>query len=204
LKDELRWADMTSSASPSAAGPPETDDRTDGLDFGPTAPPSTGNTSEEWRAQFADLWPESFELSNGDARPDVRAAEPLWPIVFLSLALLAMWQLVRSRAFASHGPSFANVEQRKFWVRDGRRKNIRTVAYGTTFAAMWGGGMTLVVTYLLDFIDGAPRNDLFLIGGMLAAFGTVALARAVPELLGDPKKPPAQSYSLATQPLASQ
>jgi hypothetical protein len=213
-KHELRWAEMTP-AAPSAAGPPETDDRTDGLYGGPpTAPPSTDNSSEEWRAQFADLWPEAFELMGnvelGDAGPDVRPAEPLWPIVFLSLALLAMWQLVRSRAFASPGPSFADAERRKFGLRDlgplGRGKNIRRLAYCTTFAAMWGGGMTLVITYLLDFIDDAPRlNDAFLIGGMLAAFGTAALAEEVAELLGFRKaKAPAQSHNLTTQPLPPQ
>jgi hypothetical protein len=199
-KDELRWA--ASSAAPSAAGPPETDDRTDGLDFGPTAPPSTNDPSEEWRAQFADLWPEAFGLTdNWNARPDVRAGEPLWPIFFLSFALLAMWQLVRSRTFDSHGPEFRGCGTAKV-VRDGRGKNIRTVAYCTTFAAMWGGGMTLVVMYLLDFIDGAPRlNDSFLVGGLLAAFGTATLAEEVAELLGMRKaKAPRNSQNLATQP----
>jgi hypothetical protein len=128
-KHELRWAEMTPSATPSA-GQPETDNRTDGLgaesgrlqpdrppelsdlDAGPTAPTSTDNAPEEWRAQFADLWPEAFELTGNvelrDARPDVRPAQSLWPIVFLPLALLVMWHLVRvkggsSRAFGSHG-----------------------------------------------------------------------------------------------------
>jgi hypothetical protein len=78
------------------------------------------------------------------------------------------------------------------------------VAYCTILAAMWGGGMTLVVTYLLDFIDGAPRLSHLLVGGMLAAFSTVALAEEVAELLGIPKaRAPAQSQSPATQPLPS-
>jgi hypothetical protein len=75
---------------------------------------------------------------------------------------------------------------------------MRRVVYCTILAAMWGGGMTLVVTCLVDFIDGAPR----LVGGTLAAFSTVALAEEVAELLGIPKaRAPAQSQSLATQPL---
>jgi hypothetical protein len=80
------------------------------------------------------------------------------------------------------------------------------VVYCTILAAMWGGGMALVVTYLLDFIDGAPRlNHLFLVGGILAAFSTVALAGEVAELLGIRKaRVPAQSHNLATQPLAPQ
>src|SRR5262245_39645514 len=61
-KHELRWGELSPSAAPSA-GPPENDDRTDGLDAGPTAHSSTDNTPEEWRAQFADLWPEAFELT---------------------------------------------------------------------------------------------------------------------------------------------
>ena len=191
-KDELRWTEMTPSAAPSAAGSPETDDRTNGLDVGPTPPPSTESTSEERHAQFADLWPEAFELIGnvelGDARPDVRPAEPLWQTALLSLALLAMWQLVRNRGFAFRGPIFADAKRRKLGLRVlellGRGKNIRRVAYCTTFAAMWGAGMTLVVTYWLDF-DVAPRRDHpFLIGGMLAAFGTAALAEEVAELLG--------------------
>jgi len=78
---------------------------------------------------------------------------------------------------------------------------MRRVVYCTILAAMWGGGMTLVVTYLLDFIDGAPRLIHLLVGGMLAAFSTVALAEEVAELLGIPKaRAHAQSQSLATQP----
>ena len=62
--------------------------------------------------------------------------------------------------------------------------------------------MTLVVMYLLDFIDGAPRlNDSFLVGGLLAAFGTATLAEEVAELLGMRKaKAPRNSQNLATQP----
>jgi len=65
---------------------------------------------------------------------------------------------------------------------------MRTVAYCTILAAMWGGGMTLVVTYLLDFIDGAPRLSHLLVGSMLVAFSTVALAKEVAEVLGIPPK----------------
>ena len=107
-KHELRWAEMTPSAAPSAVGQPETDNRTDGLDAGPTAPTSIDNAPEEWRTQFADLWPEDFKLTGnvelGDARLDVRPAQPLWPIVFLPLALLAMWRLVRVRGGSSRAP----------------------------------------------------------------------------------------------------
>jgi hypothetical protein len=39
-KHELRWAEMTPSAAPSAVGQPETDNRIDGFDAGPTAPTS--------------------------------------------------------------------------------------------------------------------------------------------------------------------
>ena len=78
--------------------------------------------------EFADLllaitccWPEleptDLELTGnvelGDARPDAAPAQPLWPMLFLPLtllaplALLATWQLVKggsSRALrASHG-----------------------------------------------------------------------------------------------------
>ena len=78
---------------------------------------------------------------------------------------------------------------------------MRRVIYCTILAAIWGGGMTLVVTDLLDFIDGAPRlNHLFLIGSMLAAVSTIALAEDVAELLGVRKaRAPAPSQSLATQ-----
>ena len=78
---------------------------------------------------------------------------------------------------------------------------MRRLVYCSTFAAMWGGGMALVVTYLLDFIDGAPRlNHLFLVGSLLGAFSTVALAKDVTELLGIGKaRAPAPSQSLATQ-----
>ncbi len=77
---------------------------------------------------------------------------------------------------------------------------MRRVLYCTILAAMWGGGMTLVVTYLLDFIDGAPRLSHLLVGGMLAAFSTFALAEGVAELLGIPKaRATAQSQSPATQ-----
>jgi hypothetical protein len=79
---------------------------------------------------------------------------------------------------------------------------MRRVVYCTILAAMWGGGMTLVVTCLVDFIDGAPRLSHLLVGGTLAAFSTVALVEEVTELLGIPKaRAPAQSQSLATQPL---
>jgi len=76
----------------------------------------------------------------------------------------------------------------------------------TILAAMWGGGVALVVTYLLDFIDGAPPSkSSFLVGGILAAFSTLALAGEVAELLGIRKaRIPAQSHNPATQPLASQ
>src|SRR5262245_37605662 len=80
--------------------------------------------------------------------------------------------------------------------------NMRRAIYCTILAAMWGGGMTLVVTYLLDFIDGAPRlNHLFWVGGMVAAFSTVALAEKVAELLGISRKAraPAPRQALATQ-----
>jgi hypothetical protein len=82
---------------------------------------------------------------------------------------------------------------------------MRTVVYCTILAAMWGGGTTLVITYLLDFIDGAPRLSHLLVGGMLVAFSTVALAMEVAELLAiSPKaRARAQSQSLATQPLES-
>jgi hypothetical protein len=82
---------------------------------------------------------------------------------------------------------------------------MRRVVY-FILAAMWGGGTALVVTYLLDFMDGAPRlNHLFLVGGILAAFSTVTLAREVAELLGIRKaRIAAQSHNLATQPLAPQ
>jgi hypothetical protein len=80
---------------------------------------------------------------------------------------------------------------------------MRRLIYRTILAAMWGGGMTLVVTYLLDFMDGEQRlNLLFWAGGMLAAISTVALAEDVAELLGIRKaRTPVQSQSLATEPL---
>lgn len=92
-------------------GLPQTDDPTDiaGPDAGPRGPTSIDNAPEEWRAKFADLllataccWPE-LELTEsqlkgnvelGDAAPDVRPAQPIWPILFLPLALLAAWHLV--------------------------------------------------------------------------------------------------------------
>ena len=79
---------------------------------------------------------------------------------------------------------------------------MRRAVYYTILAAMWGGGMTLVVTYLLDFFDGAPRlNHLFWVGGMVAAFSTVALAKKVADLLGISRKARARArgQSLATQ-----
>src|SRR5262245_66447713 len=83
-------------------------------------------------------------------------------------------------------------------------RSMLRVVYCTILAAMWGGGMTLVVTYLLDFIDGAPRLSHLLVGGMLAAFSTVALVEVVAELLGIPKaRASAQPPDPATQPLPS-
>ena len=79
---------------------------------------------------------------------------------------------------------------------------MRRAVYCTILAAVWGGGMTLVVTYWLDFIDGAPLlNHLFWVGGMVAAFSTVALAEKVAELLGISRKARASAprQSLATQ-----
>src|SRR5262245_18662940 len=79
---------------------------------------------------------------------------------------------------------------------------MRRAVYCTLLAAMWGGGLTLVVTYLLDFIDGAPRlNHLFWVGGMVAAFSTVALAEKVADLLGISRKARARArrQSLAPQ-----
>src|SRR5215831_3674276 len=79
---------------------------------------------------------------------------------------------------------------------------MRRAVYCTILAAVWGGGMTLVVTYLLDFIDGAPRlNHLFWVGGVVAVFSTVVLAGKVAELLGISRKAsaPAPRQSLATQ-----
>ena len=98
------------------------------IDNPPEAFTSIDNAPEEWRAKFADLllaitccWPEleptDLELTGnvelGDARPDAAPAQPLWPMLFLPLtllaplALLATWQLVKggsSRALrASHG-----------------------------------------------------------------------------------------------------
>ena len=98
------------------------------IDNPPEAFTSIDNAPEEWRARFADLllastccWPElepnDLELTGnvelGDARPDAAPAQPLWPMLFLPLtllaplALLATWQLVKggsSRALrASHG-----------------------------------------------------------------------------------------------------
>jgi hypothetical protein len=81
---------------------------------------SIDDAPEEWRAKFADqllantcCWPEAeltdFELTGnvelGDTRPGVRPAQPLWPILFLLLALLPAWQLVRglsSRVFRAY------------------------------------------------------------------------------------------------------
>jgi hypothetical protein len=98
------------------------------IDNPPEAFTSIDNAPEEWRARFADLllastccWPEleptDLELTGnvelGDARSDAAPAQPLWPMLFLPLtllaplALLATWQLVKggsSRALrASHG-----------------------------------------------------------------------------------------------------
>jgi hypothetical protein len=98
------------------------------IDNPPEAFTSIDNAPEEWRARFADLllastccWPQleptDLELTGnvelGDARPDAVPAQPLWPMLFLPLtllaplALLATWQLVKggsSRALrASHG-----------------------------------------------------------------------------------------------------
>jgi len=82
---------------------------------------------------------------------------------------------------------------------------MRRVVYCTILAAMWGGGMTLVVTYSLDFIDGAPRLSHLLVGGMLAAFSTFALAEGVAELLGIPMARAAiaeSSYAVLTASIA--
>jgi len=104
-----------------APNPPQTDGPTEltGLDAGPTGPTSIDNAPEEWRAKFADLllantccWPEleltEFQLMGnlelGDARPNVRAAQPLWPILFLPLALLATWHLLKGRRVNRVGP----------------------------------------------------------------------------------------------------
>jgi hypothetical protein len=98
------------------------------IDNPPEAFTSIDNAPEEWRARFADLllastccWPEleptDLELTGnvelGDARSDAAPAQPLLPMLFLPLtllaplALLATWQLVKggsSRALrASHG-----------------------------------------------------------------------------------------------------
>jgi hypothetical protein len=95
------------------------------IDNPPEAFTSIDNAPEEWRARFADLllastccWPEheptDLELTGnvelGDARPDAAPTQPLWPMLFLPLtllALLATWQLVKGgsrRALrASHG-----------------------------------------------------------------------------------------------------
>ena len=98
------------------------------IDNPPEAFTSIDNAPEEWRARFADLllastccWPEleptDVELTGnvelGDARSDAAPAQPLLPMLFLPLtllaplALLATWQLVKggsSRALrASHG-----------------------------------------------------------------------------------------------------
>jgi hypothetical protein len=96
-----------------APTPPRTDGPSEltGRDAGPIrAATSIDNAPEVWRAKFADLllantccWPEleltDFQLTGnvelGDARPDVRPAQPLWPILFLPLALLTTWHLVR-------------------------------------------------------------------------------------------------------------
>ena len=94
------------------------------IDNPPEAFTSIDNAPEEWRARFADLllastccWPEleptDLELTGnvelGDARSDAAPAQPLLPMLFLPLtllaplALLATWQLVKGGS--SRGPS---------------------------------------------------------------------------------------------------
>jgi hypothetical protein len=108
-KHELRWAEMTSSAAPSAVGQPETDNRTDGLDAGPTAPTSIDNAPEEWRTQFADLWPEDFKLTGNvrcspgcPPRTTALANRFLAARVARDVALSESERRKQPHAFASH------------------------------------------------------------------------------------------------------